>query len=146
MVLALKNKTNQLAQQSDGCVSKQALSVLVVDDSRTIRTSVQQLLRPHGFTVLTAGNGYEGLCIAAQQYPDIVFMDLIMPRLDGYQACSLIKRHPTIGRTPVIMLTSKSGLFDRARSLIAGSDHYIQKPIEGDTLLNAISDFARPGH
>jgi len=87
---------------------------------------VQQLLRPHGFTVFTARNGYEALSVAAQQHPGVVLMDLIMPRLDGYETCSLMKRHPGLGTTPVVMLSGKNRLFDRARGLMAGSDHFIR--------------------
>ena len=91
------------------------MRVLVVDDSKTIRSSVQRILHPRGAMVLTASDGFAALCVVERQPPDIILLDLMMPRLDGYQTCALLKRHPVFNRIPVVMLSSKDGVFDRAR-------------------------------
>jgi twitching motility two-component system response regulator PilG len=115
------------------------LKVLVIDDSKTIRRTAETLLSKEGCTVYTAVDGFDALSKIADYRPDIIFVDIMMPRLDGYQTCSLIKHNRTFRETPVIMLSSKDGLFDRARGRIVGSEHYLTKPFTKDELLGAIT-------
>jgi twitching motility two-component system response regulator PilG len=116
----------------------QGLKVLVIDDSKTIRRTAETLLSKEGCEVFTAVDGFDALSKIADHQPDIVFVDIMMPRLDGYQTCSLIKHNKVFRSIPVIMLSSKDGLFDRARGRIVGSEHYLTKPFTKDELLNAI--------
>jgi twitching motility two-component system response regulator PilG len=109
-------------------VASHGLKVMVIDDSKTIRRTAETLLKKEGFEVITATDGFEALSVIADQKPDLIFLDIMMPRLDGYQTCALIKHHRVFKHTPVVMLSSKDGLFDRARGRIVGSDHYITKP------------------
>jgi len=114
------------------------LKVLVIDDSKTIRRTAETLLAREGCEVYTAVDGFDALSKIADHQPDIVFVDIMMPRLDGYQTCSLIKHNKVFRSTPVIMLSSKDGLFDRARGRIVGSEHYLTKPFTREELLSAI--------
>ncbi len=114
------------------------LKVLVIDDSKTIRRTAETLLAKEGCEVHTAVDGFDALAKIAETTPDIVFVDIMMPRLDGYQTCSLIKHNKAYKNIPVIMLSSKDGLFDRARGRIVGSEHYLTKPFTKDELLSAI--------
>jgi twitching motility two-component system response regulator PilG len=114
------------------------LKVLVIDDSKTIRRTAETLLAKEGCEVHTAVDGFDALAKIAETTPDIVFVDIMMPRLDGYQTCSLIKHNKAYKNIPVIMLSSKDGLFDRARGRIVGSEHYLTKPFTRDELLSAI--------
>ncbi|MFK8018045.1 MAG: twitching motility response regulator PilG [Gammaproteobacteria bacterium] len=114
------------------------LKVLVIDDSKTIRRTAETLLTKEGCEVFTATDGFDALSKIADHQPDIVFVDIMMPRLDGYQTCSLIKNNTTYRSTPVIMLSSKDGLFDRARGRIVGSEQYLTKPFTKDELIGAI--------
>jgi len=114
------------------------LKVLVIDDSKTIRKTAETLLAKEGCEVYTAVDGFDALAKVADYTPDIVFVDIMMPRLDGYQTCSLIKHNKVFRSIPVIMLSSKDGLFDRARGRIVGSEHYLTKPFTRDELLSAI--------
>jgi twitching motility two-component system response regulator PilG len=116
----------------------QGLKVLVIDDSKTIRRTAETLLTKEGCEVFTAVDGFDALAKIADHQPDIVFVDIMMPRLDGYQTCSLIKHNKVYKSIPVIMLSSKDGLFDRARGRIVGSEHYLTKPFTRDELLSAI--------
>ncbi|MGH8505548.1 MAG: response regulator [Stenotrophobium sp.] len=111
---------------------------MVIDDSQTIRRTAETLLTREGYIVVTAQDGFEALAKIAEQNPDIIFVDIMMPRLDGYQACALIKGNPRFAKTPVIMLSSKDGLFDRARGRIVGSDEYLTKPFTKDELIGAV--------
>ncbi|MDH4108553.1 MAG: twitching motility response regulator PilG [Gammaproteobacteria bacterium] len=115
------------------------LKILVVDDSKTIRRTAETLLTKEGCQVFTAIDGFDALSKIADHQPDLIFVDIMMPRLDGYQTCSLIKHNKTFKDTPVIMLSSKDGLFDRARGRIVGSEQYLTKPFTKDELLNAIA-------
>jgi len=115
------------------------LKVLVIDDSKTIRRTAETLLAKEGCTVYTAVDGFDALAKIADHSPDVIFVDIMMPRLDGYQTCSLIKHNRTFRDTPVIMLSSKDGLFDRARGRIVGSEQYLTKPFTKDELLGAIA-------
>jgi twitching motility two-component system response regulator PilG len=114
------------------------LKVLVVDDSKTIRRTAETLLSKEGCEVFTAVDGFDALSKVADHHPDIIFVDIMMPRLDGYQTCALIKHNKVFKSTPVIMLSSKDGLFDRARGRIVGSEQYLTKPFTRDELLSAI--------
>jgi len=112
--------------------------VMVIDDSKTIRRTAEMLLRKEGCEVVTASDGFEALSKITDQRPDIIFVDIMMPRLDGYQTCALIKNNRMYRRTPVIMLSSKDGLFDKARGRIVGSEQYLTKPFTKEELLDAI--------
>ena len=114
------------------------IKVMVIDDSKTIRRTAETLLKKAGCDVVTATDGFEALAKIADQNPDIIFVDIMMPRLDGYQTCALIKNNHNYRSTPVILLTSKDGLFDRARGRIVGSDQYLTKPFTKEELLGAI--------
>lgn len=116
------------------------LKILVVDDSKTIRRTAETLLSKEGCQVFTAIDGFDALSKIADHQPDLIFVDIMMPRLDGYQTCSLIKHNKVFRSTPVIMLSSKDGLFDRARGRIVGSEQYLTKPFTRDELLGAISN------
>ncbi len=118
--------------------ARSALKILVVDDSSTIRRSAETMLQTAGFEVVTAENGFEALSKVARHNPDLIFVDIMMPRLDGYQTCSLIKNNTVFKTTPVIMLSSKDGLFDRAKGRIVGSEQYLTKPFTKDELIGAI--------
>jgi len=123
---------------SDENTEFSGLKVLVIDDSKTIRRTAETLLKKVGCEVVTAENGFEALPIITSSKPDIIFIDIMMPRLDGYQTCSLIKNNATFKNTPVIMLSSKDGLFDRAKGRVVGAEQYLTKPFARDDLLNAI--------
>ena len=116
----------------------QGVRVLVIDDSKTIRKSAENLLAKEGCEVITATDGYDALSKIADEEPAIIFMDIMMPRLDGYQTCALIKNNSHFKTTPVVMLSSKDGLFDRAKGRIVGSDQYITKPFSRDELVGTI--------
>ncbi|HET6546426.1 MAG TPA: response regulator [Rhodanobacteraceae bacterium] len=114
------------------------LKVMVIDDSKTIRRTAETLLRKEGCDVVTAVDGFEALGKISDQQPDIIFVDIMMPRLDGYQTCALIKNNQMFKTTPVIMLSSRDGLFDKARGRIVGSEQYLTKPFTREELLGAI--------
>ncbi len=120
--------------------SLSGLKILVVDDSKTIRRTAETLLSKEGCQVFTAIDGFDALSKIADHQPDLIFVDIMMPRLDGYQTCSLIKHNKVFKKTPVIMLSSKDGLFDRARGRIVGSEQYLTKPFTKDELLGAIAN------
>jgi len=119
------------------------VKVMVIDDSKTIRRTAETLLKKEGCEVFTATDGFEALSKITDHRPDIIFIDIMMPRLDGYQTCALIKRNKSYKDTPVILLTSKDGLFDRARGRIVGSDQYLTKPFTREELLGAIKQYVR---
>jgi len=118
------------------------LKVLVIDDSNTIRRSAEIFLGQAGCTVILAEDGFDALAKAADHEPDLIFCDVLMPRLDGYQACALIKKSPRLHATPVVMLSSKDGLFDRARGRLVGCQDYLTKPFSKDSLLRAVAQHA----
>jgi twitching motility two-component system response regulator PilG len=118
--------------------------VLVIDDSNTIRRSAEIFLRQGGYEVLLAEDGYDALSKVNDHAPDLIFCDILMPRLDGYQTCAIIKRNPRFAGTPVIMLSSKDGLFDKARGRMVGSQDYLTKPFTKDQLLTAVQQHRRP--
>lgn len=115
-----------------------SVKVMVIDDSKTIRRTAETLLQKEGFEVITATDGFDALAKIADSKPAIIFVDIMMPRLDGYQTCALIKNNKEFKSTPVVMLSSKDGLFDKAKGRIVGSDQYLTKPFSRDELLGAI--------
>jgi twitching motility two-component system response regulator PilG len=125
-----------------GTGSLAGVKVMVIDDSNTIRRSAEIFLLQAGCNVILAEDGFDALAKIADHQPDIVFVDIMMPRLDGYQTCALIKKNPKFAATPVIMLSSKDGLFDRARGRIVGSNEYLTKPFTRDSLIGTVSAHA----
>lgn len=119
-----------------------SIKVMVIDDSNTIRRSAEIFLKNAGCQVILAEDGFDALSKISNEHPDIIFVDIMMPRLDGYQTCSLIKRNARYKSTPVIMLSSKDGLFDRARGRMVGSDQYLTKPFTQETLIDAVQTYA----
>lgn len=115
------------------------LKILIIDDSKTIRRTAETILAKEGFQVFTAIDGFDALSKVSDHKPDVIFVDIMMPRLDGYQTCALIKHNKTFRQTPIIMLSSKDGLFDRARGKIVGSEEYLTKPFTKEELLNVIN-------
>ena len=122
-------------------VQLNGLRVMVIDDSKTIRRTAETLLSKEGCSVMTAVDGFEALAMISDQQPHIIFVDIMMPRLDGYQTCALIKNNQQFKNTPVIMLSSKDGLFDKARGRVVGAEQYLTKPFTRDELLSAIREF-----
>ncbi|TAK86509.1 MAG: response regulator [Betaproteobacteria bacterium] len=116
------------------------IKVLVIDDSNTIRRSAELFLRQAGFEVILAEDGFDALAKISDHHPRVIFVDIMMPRLDGYQTCALIKQNPQLKSTPVIMLSSKDGVFDRARGRLAGSDRYLTKPFTKEGLIQAVQE------
>ena len=119
----------------------QGLKVLVIDDSNTIRRTAETLLSKAGCDVSTASDGFDSLAKIVDLKPDVIFVDIMMPRLDGYQICALIKNNDDFKVTPVIMLSSKEGLFDKAKGRIVGADNYLTKPFGRAELLNALEKY-----
>ena len=120
------------------------IKVMVIDDSNTIRKSAEIFLKQAGALVVLAEDGFDALAKINDHLPSVVFCDILMPRLDGYQTCALIKKNPKFSTTPVIMLSSKDGLFDRARGRMVGSDEYLTKPFTKDSLLATVAAHAVP--
>ncbi|MCL2309921.1 MAG: twitching motility response regulator PilG [Proteobacteria bacterium] len=119
------------------------IKVMVIDDSNTIRRSAEIFLLQAGCVVILAEDGFDALSKIADQKPDLIFVDIMMPRLDGYQTCALLRRNVKFKHTPVVMLSSKDGLFDRARGRMVGSDLYLTKPFTKDELLRAVAAHVR---
>ncbi len=132
------NEESLHAEGVDG-LSALNVKVMVIDDSKTIRRSAETLLKKVGCEVVTAVDGFEALAKITMHKPDIIFVDIMMPRLDGYQTCALIKNNQTFKATPVIMLSSKDSIFDRARGRIVGSEEYLTKPFSKEDLIQAIT-------
>ena len=118
-----------------------SIKVLVIDDSNTIRRSAEIFLKQGGYDVLLAEDGFDALSKVNDHDPDLIFCDILMPRLDGYQTCAIIKRNPRFAHVPVIMLSSKDGLFDKARGRMVGSDDYLTKPFTKEQLLRAVEQY-----
>lgn len=118
--------------------------VMVVDDSSTIRRSAEAILRNAGYPVVSAADGFEALAALVEQNPGLILVDVMMPRLDGFQACSLIKANARYRQIPVVMLTSRDGLFDRARGRLAGCDDYLTKPFTRDELIAVVEAHLKP--
>jgi len=123
--------------------SNNPIKVLVIDDSNTIRRSAEMFLRQAGYEVILAEDGFDALAKISDHQPQVIFVDIMMPRLDGYQTCTLIKQNPQLKSTPVIMLSSKDGVFDRARGRLAGSDRYLTKPFTREALIDAVNEYAK---
>ncbi len=121
--------------------SLQGVKVMIIDDSNTIRRSAEIFLVQAGCQVLLAEDGFDALAMIADHQPDVIFCDIVMPRLDGYQTCALIKKNQRFRSTPLIMLSYKDGLFERARGRMVGSDHYLTKPFTKDSLLQTAASF-----
>jgi twitching motility two-component system response regulator PilG len=115
--------------------------VLVIDDSNTIRRSAEIFLKQGGHEVLLAEDGFDALSKVNDHKPHLIFCDILMPRLDGYQTCAIIKRNSTFSNVPVVMLSSKDGVFDKARGRMVGSQDYLTKPFTKDQLLHAVQQF-----
>ena len=128
------------AAQANGSAAG-GLKVMVIDDSKTIRKSAESLLTKEGCEVFTANDGFEALAMIAEHRPNLIFIDIMMPRLDVYQTCALIKNNRMFKTTPVIMLSSKDSIFDKARGKIVGSEQYLTKPFTRDDLLGAIAEY-----
>lgn len=129
---------NRVLKQSSQISVDKTTKVMVVDDSATIRRTAEAILSQEGYTVIIANDGFEALPKIVEQQPDIIFLDIMMPRLDGYQTCSVIKHNATYKSIPVILLSSKDGVFDKARGKLVGSEQFITKPFTRDDLLSAI--------
>jgi twitching motility two-component system response regulator PilG len=126
-------------QVPSGDAAEQTVTrVLVIDDSNTIRRSAEIFLKQGGFQVVLAEDGFDALAKVNDHHPHVIFCDILMPRLDGYQTCAIIKRNPKFAGVPVIMLSSKDGLFDKARGRMVGSEAYLTKPFTKDQLLQAV--------
>lgn len=134
----------ELANASNAVSLEQlrTIKVMVIDDSNTIRRTAEIFLKSAGCEIILAEDGFDALAKITNEHPDIIFVDIMMPKLDGYQTCSLIKRNARYKSIPVIMLSSKDGLFDRARGRMVGSDQYLTKPFTKETLLEAVQTFA----
>ena len=117
---------------------------MVIDDSNTIRRGAEVFLLQAGCSVILAEDGFDALAKIADHRPDVIFVDIVMPRLDGYQTCALIRKSPKFCATPVVMLSSKDGLFDRARGRMVGSNEYLTKPFTKASLLRAVAAHAAP--
>ena len=127
-----------MSQAEQARAPQERRKVMVIDDSKTIRKTAENLLSKQGYEVYTAVDGYDALAKIAEHEPDIIFVDILMPRLDGYQTCALIKHNRRFRKIPVIMLSSKDGIFDKAKGKIVGSEQYLTKPFTRDDLLGAI--------
>ncbi|MCB2022557.1 MAG: response regulator [Rhizobacter sp.] len=132
-----------MSNEASAAAPLQAARVLVIDDSNTIRRSAEIFLRQGGYEVLLAEDGFDALSKVNDHDPDLIFCDILMPRLDGYQTCAIIKRNPRFSNVPVVMLSSKDGLFDKARGRMVGSDDYLTKPFTKDQLLLAVEQHKR---
>ena len=128
----------------DAARERTAMRVLVIDDSNTIRRSAEIFLKQGGCEVVLAEDGFDALAKVSDHRPDLIFCDILMPRLDGYQTCAIIKRNPRFAHVPVIMLSSKDGLFDKARGRMVGSEEYLTKPFTKEQLLRAVEQFGSP--
>lgn len=132
----------QVNQEAVSLEQLRTIKVMVIDDSNTIRRTAEIFLKSAGCEIILAEDGFDALSKITNEHPDIIFVDIMMPKLDGYQTCSLIKRNARYKSIPVIMLSSKDGLFDRARGRMVGSDQYLTKPFTKETLLEAVQTYA----
>lgn len=128
--------------EADTSDNQSTKKVLVIDDSNTIRRSAEIFLKQGGYEVVLAEDGFDALSKVNDHEPHVIFCDILMPRLDGYQTCAIIKRNPRFATTPVIMLSSKDGLFDKARGRMVGSQDYLTKPFTKDQLLQAVAQYS----
>ena len=128
---------------AEGAPAPLGAKVLVIDDSNTIRRSAEIFLRQGGHEVILAEDGFDALSKVNDHDPELIFCDILMPRLEGYQTCAIIKRNPRFAHVPVIMLSSKDGLFDKARGRMVGSEDYLTKPFTKEQLLRAVASYRR---
>ncbi len=119
------------------------LKIMVIDDSNTIRRSAEIFLRQAGCEVMPAGDGFAAMAKIVDWVPDLIFVDILMPRLDGYQTCELIKKNTRFRKTPVVLLSSKDGLFDKARGRLAGADEYLTKPFTKTSIIDTVARYAQ---
>ena len=133
-----------IQEQSQLSTTESGAKVLVIDDSNTIRRSAEIFLKQGGHEVLLAEDGFDALAKVNDYLPDLIFCDILMPRLDGYQTCAIIKRNEKFASVPVVMLSSKDGVFDKARGRMVGSQDYLTKPLTKDQLLQAVAQFGSP--
>jgi twitching motility two-component system response regulator PilG len=138
-----RSKRLESSSQQPESAASQGAKVLVIDDSNTIRRSAEIFLRQGGHEVVLAEDGFDALAKVNDHAPELIFCDILMPRLDGYQTCAIIKRNPRFAHVPVIMLSSKDGLFDKARGRMVGSEDYLTKPFTKEQLLRAVDMFRR---
>ena len=132
---------SEIAKSEEAQITDAATKVLVIDDSNTIRRSAEIFLKQGGYEVVLAEDGFDALSKVNDHQPHLIFCDILMPRLDGYQTCAIIKRNPKFAGVPVIMLSSKDGLFDKARGRMVGSQDYLTKPFTKDQLLQAVEQY-----
>src|SRR5210317_3349 len=137
-----QEQLNSNTENTETVARAKKLRILVVDDSATIRRSAETILSKEGCEVITAETGFEALSKITRYRPNLIFVDIMMPRLDGYQTCAIIKNNAEFRDTPVVMLTSKDGLFDMARGRVVGSDQYLTKPFTREELLSAVKQHA----
>lgn len=123
--------------------TESTFKVLVIDDSNTIRRSAEIFLKQGGHEVLLAEDGFDALAKVSDYQPHLIFCDILMPRLDGYQTCAIIKRNPRFSNVPIVMLSSKDGVFDKARGRMVGAQDYLTKPFTKDQLLHAVEQFGQ---
>ncbi|HMS27632.1 MAG TPA: response regulator [Burkholderiaceae bacterium] len=116
--------------------------ILVIDDSKTVRQSAELFLKQGGHDVVLAEDGFDALSKVSDHHPDLIFCDIVMPRLDGYQTCAIIRRNPVYSGIPIVMLSSKDGVFDKARGRMVGAQQYLTKPFEKSGLLHSVQQFA----
>ncbi|MDO8456232.1 MAG: response regulator [Burkholderiaceae bacterium] len=121
---------------------KSTFKILVIDDSNTVRQSAEMFLKQGGHEVFLAEDGFDALSKVCDHQPDLIFCDILMPRLDGYQTCAIIKRNPSYVDIPIVMLSSKDGVFDKARGRMVGAQEYLTKPFGRDSLLQSVQHFA----
>jgi twitching motility two-component system response regulator PilG len=134
----------QVGNEEQRQLSTTGLKVLVIDDSNTIRRSAEIFLKQGGHEVMLAEDGFDALAKVNDYQPNLIFCDILMPRLDGYQTCAIIKRNAKFADTPVVMLSSKDGVFDKARGRMVGSQDYLTKPFTKDQLLQTVQQFGQP--
>jgi twitching motility two-component system response regulator PilG len=125
---------------------KSTFKILVIDDSNTVRQSAEMFLKQGGHEVFLAEDGFDALSKVCDHKPDLIFCDILMPRLDGYQTCAIIKRNPSYVDIPIVMLSSKDGVFDKARGRMVGAQEYLTKPFVKDALLQSVQHFAGGKH
>jgi len=140
--LSWKNQNYSIIQMSTE-THFEGIKVLVIDDSKTIRRTAETILKKAGCEVTTATDGFESLSKVIESKPNIIFIDVMMPRLDGYQTCALLKNNQTLKKIPIVMLSGKDGVFERARGRMVGAEHYMTKPFTKEELLSATQAYVR---
>ena len=127
--------------------NKQAgLKIMIVDDSKTVRKSAEEILTQYGHQVVVSENGYDAISRIVDLKPNLIFLDIMMPKLDGYQTCALVKHNQDYQHIPIIMLSSKDGVYDKAKARVVGADDYLTKPFTAEDLINTINKFASEKH